>query len=232
MTETTKRKATREARVSKMALDSTKRHTDRRKPVSHPSVTLVELSISSVADAVASSKQSEASLHLAPDHPDSDLAPLSTHHYPDADLDPLTRSMSALSVGRPLPVPPVPAVQQQHLPPMVHSHTYSHLPMPPNGHEYCQERRSSFNSVPLSHGYAYTQQPPPPQIPAHDQYPSASYQGYPAHHHPSEFGDYAQSGQYGAPYAPPPPQLGEFERLAHQHYASQGEWKLSLRLSR
>ncbi|GAA5958948.1 hypothetical protein JCM3765_000781 [Sporobolomyces pararoseus] len=172
----------------------------------------------------ASLEPSSASLSLAPDYPDSDLAPLSANHYPDSDLDPLTRSMSALSVGRPLPQPPIPVPSSQYGPPVAHSQTYSHLPTPSDGYDYNRDRRTSFHAVGPSGGYPYQQQSHPPAPQVHQQYNSAPYQDYGAQPHPSEFGDYPDQGQYAHQhdsYQQPQQPLGEFEQLAHQHYASQ-----------
>ncbi|GAA5905954.1 uncharacterized protein JCM6883_002503 [Sporobolomyces salmoneus] len=172
----------------------------------------------------ASLEPSNSSLHLAPDYPDSDLAPLSANHYPDSDLDPLTRSMSSLSVGRPLPQPPVPASHSQYAQ-VAHSQTYSHLPTPSDGFDYNnRERRTSFHSVAPSQ-YSYQQQQPrqsfAPSAPMHQQYSSTPQPDYIAQPPPNEFGTYADQEQYPSYHEPQTQQLGEFEQLAHQHYASQ-----------
>ncbi|GAA6016813.1 hypothetical protein JCM11491_001815 [Sporobolomyces phaffii] len=168
---------------------------------------------------------SSAPLDLAPDYPDSDLAPLSANHYPDSDLDPLTRSMSALSVARPLPQPPVSSHSGPYPAAVAHSQTYSHFPTTSEGYDYPRERRTSFQSAGPSAGYPYHPEQQLPQQHAH-QYPGyPEYAGQPSH--PSEFGTYPDPGQgHLARLEPhqdyqPQPRLGEFEQLAHEHYASQ-----------
>ncbi|GAA5888100.1 hypothetical protein JCM16303_001504 [Sporobolomyces ruberrimus] len=173
----------------------------------------------------ASLEVSNPPLNLAPDYPDSDLAPLSANHYPDSDLDPLTRSMSSLSFGRPLPQPPSLGPPSHHAPPVSHSQTYSHFPPTTGGYEYDRERRTSFHSVGPNGPYPYPpQQPQPPQQPpiSHQQYQQSNYGPYPPPPQ-TEFGSYGDQQQEH--YAQPPPheqQLGEFEQLAQQHYANQG----------
>ncbi|GAA5933565.1 uncharacterized protein JCM15063_001348 [Sporobolomyces koalae] len=159
----------------------------------------------------ASLDTSNAGLSLAPDYPDPDLAPLSSSQYPDADLDPLTRSMSALSVARPpLPQPPIPAGTSS----ISYSHTYNQMPVA-SMNSYDDIREGS------QHGYPYQPSPHHEQQrqPEYNPTPQPGYSGYPAHS--SEFGVHGEHGQASPAPAPQPyQQLGEFEQLAHQHYAN------------
>ncbi|GAA5866323.1 hypothetical protein JCM8547_000739 [Rhodosporidiobolus lusitaniae] len=141
--------------------------------------------------------------------------------YPDADLAPLNRSMSAMAISRsPLPLPPtsMPSSQSAYhvhslsasqsfheLPPMAVSHT----PVPHGSYGYDDGRRSSFPTP----GGSYT--PAPPQHQPYGGYQPGA----------GEFGTYQPAQGYSAQpstYSHPQQQpLGEFERLAQQHYASQ-----------
>ncbi|GAA5889708.1 hypothetical protein JCM5296_002439 [Sporobolomyces johnsonii] len=163
-------------------------------------------------------------LSLAPDYPDADLAPLSANNYPDADLAPLNRSMSALSVSRPpLPQPPISATPAPYPPShrISHSQTYSHFPTAspaPNGYGYNHDRRASHGIGGAGGSYGYAPQPQP-------QSQQNAYGGY---NGTGEFGAYQEQQAYAAQheqqsYAAQQQQqpIGEFEQLAHQHYATQ-----------
>ncbi|GAA6032155.1 hypothetical protein JCM8097_007100 [Rhodosporidiobolus ruineniae] len=143
--------------------------------------------------------------------------------YPDADLAPLNRSMSAMALSRPpLPQPPggvTPSTSAYNMHRLSSSQSYQHLPYqsapppaspaPYGSYGYADQRRAS---QPYALG-SYTPAPPP----QHQQDPYAAGGA-------GEFGAYPG---YGA--GPPPPPtlsqhqqpLGEFEQLAHQHYANQ-----------
>ncbi|BGP17786.1 hypothetical protein JCM10213_001712 [Rhodosporidiobolus nylandii] len=139
--------------------------------------------------------------------------------YPDPDLAPLNRSMSAMALSRPpLPQPPTsvpPSSSAHHLQRLSASSsqqfppgTESSYPPAVDGYEE-QARRASYPYAPQNGSYtpapplqqAYNYPPPPPQ-----------------------------AGEFGAYHSPPPPaglapsrSMGEFEQLAHQHYASQSQ---------
>ncbi|BGP41546.1 hypothetical protein JCM10450v2_005594 [Rhodotorula kratochvilovae] len=135
--------------------------------------------------------------------------------YPDADLAPLTTSFSSLSVGAggrpPLPQPPLARPTSAAYAPTSDPYAAYQPGATPNPYEH--DRRASYPASSVSGAYstsAYATPPPPPMAQGY------GYGAYGA----GEFGQYA-----AAP--PPPPQqqhqqgMGEFERLAHEHYASQ-----------
>ncbi|GAA6049096.1 hypothetical protein JCM3770_003884 [Rhodotorula araucariae] len=137
--------------------------------------------------------------------PPTELSP----DYPDADLAPLTTSFSSLSVGGgrpPLPQPPLarpPSAGYTYTPDVYAAQAYPSVT--PNPYE--NDRRASYAASSTSGAYAGSayplQAPPPPP-------PSVGY-AYGAH----------GAGEFGL-YSSPQPGLGELERLAHEHYTSQG----------
>ncbi|GAA6003696.1 hypothetical protein JCM10207_003551 [Rhodosporidiobolus poonsookiae] len=137
--------------------------------------------------------------------------------YPDADLAPLNRSMSAMQISRPpLPQPPtsIPSsTSAYHMHSLSASQSYHQMPTP-----------SVHSPTPDPYG-SYSHYPPASTTP-YPQDPYAAHSYTPAPPQPA-YGNYA-AGEFGA-YSQPPPlppaqhPTGEFERLAHQHYASQGQ---------
>ncbi|GAA5981357.1 hypothetical protein JCM11641_005294 [Rhodosporidiobolus odoratus] len=140
--------------------------------------------------------------------------------YPDPDLAPLNRSMSAMAVSRPpLPQPPAsvpPTNSAYHLHRLSASQSFPHYPNPsaagsstpaPHG-AYGVDEHARRSSHPYA-SHSYSPAPPP-----HQQ----AYSGYPG---AGEFGTYQQQYAQHMPSSVSQPQMGEFEQLAHQHYASQ-----------
>ncbi|GAA5947429.1 hypothetical protein JCM3775_000855, partial [Rhodotorula graminis] len=164
--------------------------------------------------------------------------------YPDADLAPLTSSFSTLSMAPshrpPLPQPPAPrhvaaspypyphdpyAAYRPALPePSTSTAPYGVAPTPnPYGHDLANREghasgspaASSFGpgpGAPYSHPHPH---PHPHQSPAPPQGP---YGAYPPPPSLGEFGQYPGAQQQQQQHRP----MGEFEQLAHEHYAGQG----------
>ncbi|GAA5904186.1 hypothetical protein JCM6882_003971 [Rhodosporidiobolus microsporus] len=143
--------------------------------------------------------------------------------YPDADLAPLNRSMSAmaLSARPPLPQPPPtsipPPASAYHVHRLSSSQSYPHLAEPSlPSHTPVPQGSYGYEAPVQQGGYSYA---------------SGSYTPAPQQQQQHPYGGYGGAGEFGAyqGQVPPPPSLsqqqqplGEFEQLAQQHYASQG----------
>ncbi|GAA5832403.1 hypothetical protein JCM11251_006442 [Rhodosporidiobolus azoricus] len=147
-------------------------------------------------------------------------------NYPDADLAPLNRSMSAmaLSARPPLPQPP-----PSSIPPSASAYHVHSLSSSQSYQQFAQTHSQSSLSSHMPTPQGSYRHPPAPHADGFS-YGIGSYISAPQQQ--QLYGGYSgNAGEFGAYQAQPHPPpslsehqqpLGEFEQLAQQHHASQG----------